>query len=161
MDYAVFLWPVIFGAIILALVLNLKVQAAIIRVRPKGLPSLKRKIYTGGSICTVFGFLALITGFIIQLIKLIPLATWTLWTTWLSAGSILFFSAGIPLLVQGWKLGETGDDLKKFADSLDTFSKTLIIIAAVDLAAVVIIIIYIVAFPFIISGVSWLLNVFK
>jgi hypothetical protein len=152
MDYAVFLWPVIIAAILLALALNFRVQVAVIRVRPKGRPSLKRKIYAGGSICTGFGFLLLIAGPLIQL-GLIPLATRTSWTPWMSASSVLFFSAGIPLLVQGWKLGKTGDDLKKFVHSLHTFGRTLEILAAVLLVAVVIIIIYI-AIPFIAAATA-------
>jgi len=132
---------------ILVLALNFEVQVATIQ---QGQPNLRRRICQVSGTSLGFGVLFLVIGMLVQF----KLFTWATPTTWMSAGSILIISVAIPLLVQGYRLGKTGDGLKKFARELHTSSRVLRIIAVVLLVITIII-------PFAIPGISWLLNVFK
>jgi len=114
---------------ILALALNFEVQVAMIR----GQSNLKRKICQASGICWGFGILFLLIG----MLAYFKLFTWTTPIPWLSVGSFLIISVAIPLLVQGARLGKTGNDLIKFANGLYTTYKSLIIIAVVALVIVI------------------------
>ena len=138
--------PLVIVAAILTLALSFKVQAAVIMDRP----NLRRTANLAGGFCLGFGFVFIVIGALIQL-GLLPWTAWADWTVWESAGIILFFSAGAPLLVQGYGLGKARSDLTGFARYLYTFGRVLTIIAAVFLVIIIII-------PF---AIPWLLNIFK
>jgi hypothetical protein len=134
---------------ILAIALNLGVQARVILGKPSLRAGLRAGVYRIGWICFGVGLLFVIVGVLTYL----GLPSWTLWPAWnfwVYVGTILVFSAGIPLLVQGFRLGKTGGDLKKFACDLSALARCLRIVAFVAAAIVVIT-------PF----AFWLISLFK
>jgi len=108
---------------ILVFALDLRVQAITIL----GRPNLRRRVYRASGVCFGFGLLFLVIGMLVYFELLI----WATWVTWIATGSILIISVAMPLLVQGSRLGKTGNDLAKFAHDIYTTSKTLKIIAIV------------------------------
>jgi hypothetical protein len=122
---------------VLAIALNLRVQAAVILAKPSLRAGLRKGICIIGGVCFGFGLLFVIVG-VLTYHGLPSWTFWPPWNFWVSAGTILAISAGIPLLVQGIRIVKTGGDLKKFGYDLRTLAKWLIIVAIVAAAIIVI-----------------------
>jgi len=153
MESEVILSLSIFAAAILAVLttaINLGVQATVILEKPKLRAGLRTKIFITGGICSALGFLFLIM-MVLTIHGQFSYAFWPPWSFWGSIGIVFSVSVGIPVLIQGFKLGKTGDNLREFARELLTLVRWLRNIAISGLVIVVVII----------PLVFWLIGLFK